>query len=205
VNLLSVVVIKTFLILGEEEERADAQLRRHHQDRGEHRLDRLSAFQSGRERSEPGQRPDSVRRRGHLLSGPQRVDGSHGRTRQLAPQPVRPPKRRSHDFVKLSCSHVSVVPSLPTVDRSKKPDTFDTHYARTNLRIVIVPALVMLKFQNMAQKSTLNNIETCGILAGKLVSCLCYVAKENKRLKVGGDSKCNKCIADDLDSQCLVL
>jgi STAM-binding protein len=63
---------------------------------------------------------------------------------------------------------VSVVPSLPTVDRSKKPDTFDTHYARTNLRIVIVPALVMLKFQNMAQKSTLNNIETCGILAGKL-------------------------------------
>jgi STAM-binding protein len=64
--------------------------------------------------------------------------------------------------------HVSVVPSLPTVDRSKKPDTFDTHYARTNLRIVIVPALVMLKFQNMAQKSTLNNIETCGILAGKL-------------------------------------
>ncbi|XP_063907211.1 STAM-binding protein-like A isoform X2 [Zophobas morio] len=36
------------------------------------------------------------------------------------------------------------------------------------LRRVIVPSKVMIQFQTMAQRNTMNNIETCGILAGKL-------------------------------------
>lgn len=37
------------------------------------------------------------------------------------------------------------------------------------MRTVLVPSKVMTLFQNLAQSNTNKNIETCGILAGKLV------------------------------------
>lgn len=37
------------------------------------------------------------------------------------------------------------------------------------MRTVLVPSKVMTLFQNLAQSNTKKNIETCGILAGKLV------------------------------------
>jgi STAM-binding protein len=38
------------------------------------------------------------------------------------------------------------------------------------LRDVVVPSRLMGKFMNLAQQNTNQNIETCGILAGTLVS-----------------------------------
>ncbi|KAL1492163.1 hypothetical protein ABEB36_012649 [Hypothenemus hampei] len=61
-------------------------------------------------------------------------------------------------------------PTIPSFDRSKKPsstsltDKYDTDV----LRAVLVPSKVMPWFENLAQSNTNKNIETCGILAGKL-------------------------------------
>ncbi|EEZ97535.1 STAM-binding protein-like [Tribolium castaneum] len=61
------------------------------------------------------------------------------------------------------------VPSAPDFDRAKKPsEIFDSKYVPPGLRLVIVPGQVMVQFQTIAQKNTVNNVETCGILAGKL-------------------------------------
>lgn len=64
------------------------------------------------------------------------------------------------------------LPSAPSFDRSNKPDYADyrtASFGRSGLRTVVVPNKVMSHFLNLALKNTLNNIETCGILAGKLV------------------------------------
>jgi len=50
---------------------------------------------------------------------------------------------------------------VPSVDRSLKPRT-------TGLKTVVVPALLLNEFIMLAHSNTENNIETCGILAGKL-------------------------------------
>ncbi|XP_050296152.1 STAM-binding protein-like isoform X2 [Anthonomus grandis grandis] len=62
------------------------------------------------------------------------------------------------------------LPSLPAFDRSKKPSGsgFDEKYDADTLRNVLVPSKVMTMFETLAQKNTNQNIETCGILAGKL-------------------------------------
>lgn len=60
--------------------------------------------------------------------------------------------------------------TIPDFDRSKKPsEIFDSKFGSTDLRLVVVPSQVMVQFQTIAQKNTINNVETCGILAGKLV------------------------------------
>ncbi|RZB41167.1 STAM-binding protein-like, partial [Asbolus verrucosus] len=76
--------------------------------------------------------------------------------------PSAPPPQYNDEF------YPSRDTSTPSVDRSKKPSNiFDRRYDR-GLRAVIVPSKVMVQFQSMAQKNTINNIETCGVLAGKL-------------------------------------
>lgn len=62
----------------------------------------------------------------------------------------------------------NIKPSIPNIDRSKKPDIFNPQFTANGLRIVHVPSRLMLEFENIAQKNTINNVETCGILAGKL-------------------------------------
>ncbi|XP_063237206.1 STAM-binding protein-like [Bacillus rossius redtenbacheri] len=54
--------------------------------------------------------------------------------------------------------------SVPSFDRSMKPMNLLT----PTLRNVIVPSQLIEKFKNLAQRNTEKNIETCGILAGKL-------------------------------------
>ena len=64
----------------------------------------------------------------------------------------------------------------PAIDRSSKPSSVD-HFTSTGgntqnpygLRDVIVPQDLIVKFMNLAHHNTANNVETCGILCGKLV------------------------------------
>ncbi|XP_066156389.1 STAM-binding protein-like [Euwallacea fornicatus] len=61
----------------------------------------------------------------------------------------------------------SAYPILPSFDRTKKPlGTFG--YNNEDLKKVIVPSKIMSLFESLAQENTNKNIETCGILAGKL-------------------------------------
>ena len=64
--------------------------------------------------------------------------------------------------------------SPPQVNRATKPiDHFTSTGAHSTnaygLRDVYIPAELMVKFFNLAQPNTTNNIETCGIICGKLV------------------------------------
>ncbi|XP_055381271.1 STAM-binding protein [Condylostylus longicornis] len=58
-------------------------------------------------------------------------------------------------------------PQRPTFDRSTKPHRSES-LIEGSLRTVVVPNNTMSVFLELARKNTLNNIETCGILAGKL-------------------------------------
>ncbi|KAG5886721.1 hypothetical protein JTB14_030787 [Gonioctena quinquepunctata] len=78
-----------------------------------------------------------------------------------------PPTAPSYDIIAPS---VDRTPDLPTIDRSKKPSeiSFQDRYDTNILRPVVVPVKVMTLFQAMAQSNTFKNIETCGVLTGKL-------------------------------------
>ncbi|KAL5243883.1 hypothetical protein ACI65C_011293 [Semiaphis heraclei] len=61
----------------------------------------------------------------------------------------------------------------PIVDRSTKPLLNKNTSSSYNLRQIIVPGNLTRRFLEKAQRNTTNNLETCGILAGKLSSnCL---------------------------------
>lgn len=68
----------------------------------------------------------------------------------------------------LSTLNVLFSNGAPNFDRSTKPDHF-TSTGFSGLRQVIVPSDLMRKFMVLAEHNTLRNIETCGILAGKMV------------------------------------
>lgn len=59
----------------------------------------------------------------------------------------------------------------PKIDRTLKPlvDSSSDSLLEGNLRCVLVPSDIMEKFLRLASKNTANNVETCGILAGRLV------------------------------------
>ncbi|XP_066939921.1 STAM-binding protein-like isoform X3 [Macrobrachium rosenbergii] len=62
-------------------------------------------------------------------------------------------------------------PDIPAVDRSNKPTSLlsaTVGVKSGGLREVVVPVELMSKFMNLAQANTLRNIETCGVLAGRL-------------------------------------
>lgn len=46
-----------------------------------------------------------------------------------------------------------------------------------NLRCIIVPGNLTKRFLEHAQSNTFNNLETCGILAGKLVIILYFLCQ----------------------------
>lgn len=56
--------------------------------------------------------------------------------------------------------------ATPKFDRNLKPSD---SLLEGNLRCVLVPADTMAKFLSLAGRNTANNVETCGILAGRLV------------------------------------
>ncbi|GLV45292.1 uncharacterized protein CBL_05392 [Carabus blaptoides fortunei] len=60
---------------------------------------------------------------------------------------------------------------IPSFDRGTKPSSLlspSLHSKSFALRTVIVPSRLMPSFLNIAHRNTTNNVETCGILAGKL-------------------------------------
>lgn len=57
--------------------------------------------------------------------------------------------------------------SIPEVDRSLKPRGGPP--IQNGLRKVVIPATMISDFVILAYSNTKNNVETCGILAGKLV------------------------------------
>lgn len=61
-------------------------------------------------------------------------------------------------------------PNAPSFDRGSKPNSLlSTSSSRSDgLRTVIVPSRLLSSFINIAHRNTSNNVETCGILAGKL-------------------------------------
>ena len=72
--------------------------------------------------------------------------------------------------------HCSVPPTPDRslkVDRSTKPahllSTVSSSTNKHGLRNLFVPVDIMPKFLDIAKPNTLKNLETCGILAGKLV------------------------------------
>lgn len=56
----------------------------------------------------------------------------------------------------------------PIFDRSLKPTTSSDSLMEGYLRQVIIPKDTMIKFLLLANKNTANNVETCGILVGRL-------------------------------------
>ncbi|KAI4460303.1 amsh-like protease [Holotrichia oblita] len=58
--------------------------------------------------------------------------------------------------------------SAPSIDRSNKPSSILSSTIRAGLRPVRIPGKVMATFLLLAQRNTMSNIETCGILAGTL-------------------------------------
>ncbi|KAI9584647.1 STAM-binding protein-like isoform X1 [Glossina fuscipes] len=68
------------------------------------------------------------------------------------------------------------IPSKPSFDRSQKPqyDRSDSLLAGS-LRTVIIPQDTMEVFLQLAQRNTDKNIETCGILAGRLSQNRLYI------------------------------
>lgn len=54
----------------------------------------------------------------------------------------------------------------PTIDRNLKPKIENSY----NFRTIIIPKDLTSKFLDLAFANTSRNIETCGILAGKLVN-----------------------------------
>lgn len=65
---------------------------------------------------------------------------------------------------------ISLSVPRPTFDRSTKPASLlsPSVHAKVGLRNVIVPSRLMGRFMHLALRNTELNIETCGILAGKL-------------------------------------
>ncbi|KAJ8978366.1 hypothetical protein NQ317_018598 [Molorchus minor] len=59
---------------------------------------------------------------------------------------------------------------LPTFDRTNKPSeiSFQERFNDNILRRVVIPVKVMTLFQTMASINTCKNVETCGVLTGKL-------------------------------------
>ncbi|VVC41476.1 JAB1/MPN/MOV34 metalloenzyme domain,USP8 dimerisation domain [Cinara cedri] len=71
-----------------------------------------------------------------------------------------------------SNSQIQFNQDKPIVDRSTKPIK-KSPTGPYNLRQIIVPGNLTKRFLDQAQRNTINNLETCGILAGKLSSnCL---------------------------------
>lgn len=56
----------------------------------------------------------------------------------------------------------------PSIDRTLKPTVSSESLMEGLLRQILVPQDTMSKFLALASKNTANNIETCGILAGRL-------------------------------------
>lgn len=58
----------------------------------------------------------------------------------------------------------------PHFDRGSKPSRFLSPMGTDSLRAVVIPGDLIPKFTSLASSNTLQNVETCGVLCGKIVS-----------------------------------
>jgi STAM-binding protein len=80
-----------------------------------------------------------------------------------------------HDNEARPPSSSAAVPSAPpSIDRSLKPSTRSASNTY-NLRVVSLPAETSRKFLDLAEANTRRNVETCGILAGRLSQNKFYI------------------------------
>ena len=71
--------------------------------------------------------------------------------------------------IELNCYILFFSSTMPKVDRSSKPLSLLS--AKTGgLRTIIVPEELLSRFISLSDSNTMKNIETCGVLAGRLVS-----------------------------------
>lgn len=75
-----------------------------------------------------------------------------------------------YHFVTLLVIYNFVTSFRPSFDRSLKPTSSSDSLVEGYLRQVLVPRDTMSKFLALANKNTSNNIETCGILVGRLAN-----------------------------------
>ena len=76
-----------------------------------------------------------------------------------------------HEFDEKSSSPTSsaTAAARPLVDRSLKPHDPSSRASFYNFRPISIPVDLTLVFLRCAESNTQRNVETCGILAGKLV------------------------------------
>ena len=88
------------------------------------------------------------------------------RKRNCSPKAIDPP---AFDREEKPADAPSQPPSVP--DRSTKPFSFmhDFDESHDGLRTLVVPETLMPSFLSVAEPNTTVNIETCGILAGRMV------------------------------------
>lgn len=102
------------------------------------------------------------------------VPNNFGDTKNVPGGVPTPPNRELKNNLVIN-DRPSVIASAPAVDRSTKPTAVD-HFMSTGgasdnkfgLRDVFIPSDLPRKFLVKAEHNTLKNMETCGILAGKL-------------------------------------
>ncbi|RMX61231.1 hypothetical protein pdam_00007358 [Pocillopora damicornis] len=82
-------------------------------------------------------------------------------------------KNQTHSTMPSPPSYSSLfsvqTPSVPTIDRSTKP-VMSADASSSGLRKMHVPAELISQFLRLASNNTRKNLETCGILAGRLQS-----------------------------------
>ncbi|XP_063980712.1 STAM-binding protein-like A [Diachasmimorpha longicaudata] len=79
-------------------------------------------------------------------------------------------------------------PSLPVFDRSLKPTPFPTF--KFGLRQLTIPSKMMTEFLKLSRPNTINNKETCGILAGSLVRNQLFVTHLLIPQQMGSPDSC---------------
>ena len=77
----------------------------------------------------------------------------------MSEQQPQPQHQQEHQTTTIS-------DNKPTIDRNLKPKIENSY----NFRTIIIPKDLTSKFLDLAFANTSRNIETCGILAGKLVN-----------------------------------
>eukprot|EP00118_Oscarella_pearsei_P006899 m.32297 g.32297 ORF g.32297 m.32297 type:complete len:474 (+) comp31620_c0_seq1:34-1455(+) len=100
-----------------------------------------------------------------------------------------------------------VLASMPSFDRSLKPDRLnsvtslgdlDLENTVDGLRRIIVPGDLMNEFERSAMMNTLRNVETCGILAGKLKGKAFYITHVLIPKQEGTTESCETLNEEDL-------
>lgn len=78
--------------------------------------------------------------------------------------------------------------NLPAFDRSLKPGSIPTH--KFGLRQMLMPSKMMTEFLKLSHTNTVNNKETCGILAGSLVRNQLFVTHLLIPQQTGSSDSC---------------